>query len=71
MTPLTVLSRLALVALATLVLSHGAEAWVLGQPKPPSAGLAVTRIETSVDEMPPKMREAYIVGIQEELVAHG
>lgn len=26
---------------------------------------------TSVDEMPPKMREAYIRGIQEELAAHG
>ena len=71
MTPLTSLSRLILAALATLVLSHGAQAWVLSQPKPPRVGLAVTRIDTSVDEMPPKMREAYIVGIQEELVAHG
>ena len=26
---------------------------------------------TRVDEMPPQMRQAYIVGIQEELLAHG
>ncbi len=29
------------------------------------------RAETRVDEMPPQMRRAYMIGIQEELLAHG
>ena len=45
----------------------------------PSSGLAQSggsqssapMLSTRVDEMPPQMRRAYIIGIQEELEAHG
>ena len=35
------------------------------------AGQPTLAAGTRVDEMPPQMRQAYIVGIQEELLAHG
>ena len=34
-------------------------------------GGPLARAETRVDEMPPEMRRAYMVSIQEELLAHG
>ena len=36
-----------------------------------AAALPALAAGTRVDEMPPQMRQAYIVGIQQELVAHG
>ena len=67
MTLATLAARTVLAGLALAVVSSAALALTLGPPTVPARGLAVTPVATSVTEMPPKMRRAYIVGIQEEL----
>jgi peptidoglycan hydrolase-like protein with peptidoglycan-binding domain len=64
-------TRTLLAGLALAVASSAALAWTLGPPAAPAPSLSVTPVATSVKEMPPKMRRAYIVGIQEELRKHG
>jgi len=46
---------------ATSMLVHGGPTWA-AEPSP---------IETPVEEMPPQMARAYVIGLQEELQAHG
>ncbi len=48
-------------------------AWSTGAPAQTAEPAATARppFVTRVDEMPPQMRRAYILGIQEELEAHG
>jgi peptidoglycan hydrolase-like protein with peptidoglycan-binding domain len=71
MTFVALAARTVLAGLALAVASSAALAWTLGPPTVPARGLAATPVATSVDEMAPKMRRAYIVGIQEELRQHG
>ncbi len=59
----------ALVALA--LTASSALAWVSVQVPPAQPRSAVLQVATSVDEMPPEMRRAYITGIQEQLLEHG
>ena len=71
MTFVALAARTLLAGLAFAVASSAALALTLGPPTVPARGLAATPVATSVAEMPPKMRRAYIVGIQEELRQHG
>jgi peptidoglycan hydrolase-like protein with peptidoglycan-binding domain len=71
MTFVALAARTLLAGLALAVASSAALAWTLGPPAAPARGLSVTPVATSVDEMAPKMRQAFIVGIQEELKQHG
>jgi peptidoglycan hydrolase-like protein with peptidoglycan-binding domain len=71
MTIVALAARTLLAGLALAVASSAALAWTLGPSAAPARSLSVTPVATSVKEMPPKMRRAYIVGIQEELRKHG
>jgi peptidoglycan hydrolase-like protein with peptidoglycan-binding domain len=57
---------------AGLAIAAGAATAANAMPMPPAMEPArVILIDTPVDEMPPQMAHAYIVGIQEELALHG
>jgi peptidoglycan hydrolase-like protein with peptidoglycan-binding domain len=58
--PGMILAVLALVG--ALPIAAGVDAARAAEPLP---------IETSIDEMPPQMARAYVIGLQEELTAHG
>jgi len=68
---LALTARTILAGLALAMASGAALAVTLGPPALPVRGLAVTPAATSVADMPPKMGQAYVLGIQEELHAHG
>jgi peptidoglycan hydrolase-like protein with peptidoglycan-binding domain len=71
MTFVALAARTLLAGLALAVASSAALAWTLGPPTVPARSFSITPVAASVDEMPPEMRRAYIVGIQEELRQHG
>ena len=64
--------RLALAAMAgfaALALQSAPQAGMLEPPAPPPSGLI--QINTPVDQMAPQTAQAYMISIQEELIAHG
>ena len=61
----------AIAGLTLAVGSAGATPWVAKTAPGSSSWIVPVQGSTSVDEMNPGMRNAYIVGIQEELAAHG
>lgn len=63
--------RALLAGLALAMASRAALAITLEPPLGFDRSRVVIPVATSVEEMPPKMRQAYVKGIQEELRAHG
>ena len=60
--PGVILAGLAIALAGALPMSFGSTSALAAEPLP---------IETPVEEMPPQMARAYVIGLQEELAAHG
>jgi peptidoglycan hydrolase-like protein with peptidoglycan-binding domain len=72
-TPAFAAGRAAAMALAVVLAGTAtAQAWPdLGPARGDAGRGLIVAVETTVDQMPPGMAEAYVRGIQEELAGHG